>query len=41
VTHNIFMKFHSSDKQMRTAKRSILHSFPYRKLKGEKVEETA
>lgn len=41
VNANIFKKFHSSDKQMRTAKRSILHSFPYRKLKDAAVAEPA
>jgi len=39
VTQNIFAKFHNSDKQMRTARRSILTSFPYRKSKGDKVVE--
>ncbi|MCF8257518.1 MAG: KTSC domain-containing protein [Flavobacteriales bacterium] len=39
VTHNIYMKFHSSDKQMRTARRSIFNSFPYRMSKGERVEQ--
>jgi DnaJ-class molecular chaperone len=41
VSQNVFSKFHNSDKQMRTGRRTIFSSFPYRKSKGDKVEEDA
>lgn len=35
VNRNLFLKFHSSDKQLRFAKRSIFNTFLYRKSKKE------
>jgi hypothetical protein len=41
VPKNVFLKFNSSDKQVRFAKRSIYHSYLYRKAKSaSEVEET-
>lgn len=38
VNRGLFLKFNSSDKQMRFGKRNIFQSFPYRKAKQELQE---